>query len=128
MAEEFTRRSSDNSWLVAAMAGLPWQVKVILIIALIFGPLGVFAAFFMSLWAGWVPSPITVNTQLLQETKAIALDVQKTLNMNIGAMQARVTDSQYRDEQMIRLQLATCRAVARDTESRRECDGYWKRP
>jgi len=119
MANE-QRRSTDGT-LLGLVQGWPARWQVIAVLLGWFGPMAVITLFFMAVLAGWLKSPITYNTAYL-------IYIRDKLDNAIVRMHERVMESRYKDEQQIRLLLATCRNVARDSEGRRECDTYWIQP
>lgn len=112
--------------LTALVAGMPWKARLAVFACVMFGPSILFAGFFAALWTGIIPSPVTRNTELLLQNQQLILGLKTTLDLNLAAMKAEISDSQAQQAQMVRLQLATCRNVAKNEAGVRECDGYWR--
>lgn len=98
----------------------PWWGKFLVQIIFWFGPSIVVAAVFMSMWTGWLPSPITQNREIL-------IRVENKLDASIMTMTNKVASLDFRDESMLRILLVICRNSANSVIQRIQCDDYWKR-
>lgn len=113
------RRTTDNLLMPWLTLDVPWHVRVGLIILFWLGPSLIMAAFFLAMWAGWLPSPITDNNRIL-------VRLEGKVDTAIVDMKREVNYSREHAEQMIRLLLATCRNVARNDIDRLQCENYWR--
>ncbi len=114
------RRESDRFGLPTLLSGLGAKAQIVLIVLFWLGPSAVAAAFFMSMWAGWIPSPVTDNNHIL-------VRVEAKLDSAITSMKTEVVESHDRDESVIKLLWATCRNGAKNPLEEQRCDSYWKR-
>src|SRR5512134_161391 len=112
-----TDRMNPFSWLGA---DTPWWARVLLFILFWLGPSAVFAAVSVAVFIGIIPSPITVNTEHL-------VFIRQLLVTSLAQMDNRVGEMHNRDEQLIRISLATCQNVAKDDAARMRCADYWRR-
>lgn len=117
---ESGRRASDNLTLPMIPQAAPWWIQVGLIVLFWLGPAFLVGVVFLSMWSGWLPSPITENQKILMR-------VEGKLDSAITRMAGEVDSSHRNDENVVRLLLATCRNVARNDFDRSQCDGYWRR-
>lgn len=98
----------------------PWWIHTILIVLFWLGPAAIVASVFMSMWAGWLPSPITDNNKILVRMEA------KFDNATVRMLE-RTALADTRDEHVIRLLLVMCRNLAKNDIDRSQCDNYWRR-
>lgn len=116
------RRQTDTTILPGGWVrdDSPWWVQGVLVVLFWLGPSVIVAGVFMAMWAGWIPSPITENGRIL-------VRVESKLDAAVDRMGREVQSSSLKDEQVIRLLLATCRNVSRSDVDRLQCENYWKR-
>lgn len=84
------------------------------------GPTAIVGAVFLSMWAGWLPSPIT-------ETRAAVMRVENSINGATSKMAEEVRINRYNDESSVRLLVIICRNTAKDSLQANACNDYWKR-
>jgi hypothetical protein len=98
----------------------PWWAQMGILVLGWLGPAAIVAGIFLAMWTGWLPSPITDNNKILTR-------VEHKLDAAVLRMTDEVRSSGMKDEQVVRLLLATCRNVSRSDIDRSQCDSYWKR-
>jgi hypothetical protein len=106
----------------------PWWAQALLFIIGWLGPSIVIAALFISMWAGWITSPITTNTEILKRIES-KTDV---FAISAGATAVQMLKSdEKRDviqEKMLQILSVMCRNAAQSSMDRDRCEGYWRRP
>lgn len=117
---ETGRRASDNLTLPMIPASSPWWVQVGLILLFWLGPAFLVGVWSISMWSGWIPSPITENQKIL-------IRLESKVDVATNRMTSEVENSRRNDEQVVRLLLATCRNVAKNDVDKTQCDNYWRR-
>jgi len=114
------RRASDAMMLPMLNGDTPWWARIGLIVLFWLGPAAIVAAIFLAMWTGWLPSPITRNSEALAR-------IEQKLDGAVARMMDEVRSSHLTDEYMMRIALQTCRNVARSDMDRARCDDYWRK-
>ena len=108
--------------------GAPWWAQLLLFIIGWLGPSIVIAALFVSMWAGWITSPITTNTLILHKIEgkldAHMIAFSQTMAADLKADEQR----SLVQERMLNVLSVMCRNAAQTTQDRDRCEGYWRKP
>jgi|MudIll2142460700_1097286.scaffolds.fasta_scaffold123515_3 hypothetical protein len=121
MSEELEGQQEFNQRLLPMIPqGAPWWVQTGLIIMFWLGPASLVGVVFLSMWSGWLPSPITENQKILTR-------LETKFDTAITRMSSETDNRHRNDENVVRLLLATCRNVAKNEFDKSQCDGYWRR-
>lgn len=98
----------------------PWLAHMIMEITFWLGPTAIVASVFMAMWAGWIPSPITKNQEILVRIESKLDDAYRRMTEDVRA-------NRNADESGTRLLLIICRNTARNVQQELQCNDYWKR-
>lgn len=98
----------------------PWYAQMALVVTFWLGPAALVAAVFLSMWTGWIPSPITDNGRKIDQLSA-------KFDQAIMKMTERVGKAGEADDSQTRILLVICRNTSKTPLQQAQCDDYWKR-
>ena len=106
----------------------PWWAQAGLFIIGWLGPSIVIAALFVAMWAGWITSPITLNTNILYRVEgkldAHMIAFKQTMDADLKADETRSNVQ----EKILQVLAVMCRNAAQTQLDRQQCENYWRKP